>query len=160
MDKSINLLVGWYLSISPILFLLYCMIVSLIVRVIIMIFKTFALKDRVNELSTSYSFWGTFFRAFTGFGFSGKDVNDNHLYRDVNDNLLSFFIGAIEAGAYALFIFVNQPLLIGGWLALKTAGQWKNWAKTRTVFNRFLFGNILVILLSYFWLSHYFQNCL
>jgi hypothetical protein len=64
---------------------------------------------------------------------------------------LPFLLGAIETGAYA-WVIAHWGLgaedawkAIGAWLALKTAGQWGAWQKSRLVYNRFLLGNALTI---------------
>src|SRR2546429_191870 len=49
-------------------------------------------------------------------------------------------------------IFLNEGVIIAGWLAIKTAGKWKTYEGSRTAFNRFLVGNLMVLWVSYLWL--------
>jgi hypothetical protein len=43
--------------------------------------------------------------------------------------------------------------VIGAWIAFKAVVQWNTWTKQRFTFNRFLLGNALVVMASY-WLSY------
>jgi hypothetical protein len=71
------------------------------------------------------------------------------------DFWLPFFIGLAELLAYPVFVRVDAYELLGGWLVLKTAGQWSGWQHSRTSFNRFLLANIINVFVAYFWLSRY-----
>ena len=58
-------------------------------------------------------------------------------------------IGFIEAIAYPTAFLLEAPEFIGVWLAIKVAGGWQGWAvkdNGRKRFNKFLFGNALMIL--------------
>jgi len=57
------------------------------------------------------------------------------------------FVGFAEAILYPTALLVGQPEFIGVWLALKVAGQWKEWKAgyegRAPRFNRFLIGSAL-----------------
>ena len=40
-------------------------------------------------------------------------------------------------------------VVIGAWIAIKTATSWGGWQRTRTAYNRFLLGNILSLSASF-----------
>lgn len=57
-------------------------------------------------------------------------------------------IGLFESVMYPIFILVGKPEYIGGWLALKVAGNWKRWQEddeARRRFYKFLIGNLFTI---------------
>lgn len=55
-------------------------------------------------------------------------------------------LGFLEAIVYPVLMYTDNWLIIGGWIALKTLAQWDKWKTDRTIFNRFLIGNALVII--------------
>jgi len=67
----------------------------------------------------------------------------------IADYWLPFLIGLLELLSYPILIFTNNLAVIGAWLTLKTAAQWATWGKSRTTFNRFLFGNLLAIVAAF-----------
>jgi hypothetical protein len=77
--------------------------------------------------------------------------------REHSDLWLPFIIGTFELAAYPVFLRLNAFELLGGWLALKTAGQWLGWQHSRTSFNRFLLANVINVFVAYFWLSKFIQ---
>jgi hypothetical protein len=149
-----TLLSGWRISGPAWQYLLYCVLVTLIVRAILCFFKALAIgsgehldgSERTSENETM--FLRRFWMAFSGF--SG--------HKNVRDYWLPAIIGFCEAASYPVLIILNQNVIIGGWLAIKTAGQWKVWQSSRTAFNRFLVGNLLVLAFSYFWLLSYLSK--
>ena len=64
-----------------------------------------------------------------------------------------------ELATYPVLLRLGYLPVIGGWLALKTAGSWGGWSISRTSFNRFLLNNILELAISYFWLARYVNSC-
>ena len=72
---------------------------------------------------------------------------------DQNDCLRPFFLGLIEFATYPVLMVTGNWSFIGAWLMFKTLAQWKTWAEHRDVFNRFLIGNALVIILSLMWVA-------
>lgn len=149
MEQLIDLTHGWKLNISNVDYIIVCLILSLIVRLILTIFKAIAvIKGDYKDFNTK-SFKEAYLKCFFGF-----QTNDER----VNDYFFNMIIGFAELVTYPLLIFLNYPLVIGGWIALKTAGQWGFWEKNRTTFNRYLVGNIIVIAMSFIWLLRYFER--
>lgn len=70
------------------------------------------------------------------------------------DYWVPFFIGTLELWVYPFLIHVGSWQGIGSWLAIKTAAGWR-WQKiepsekAREVYTNFLFGNALVIAVSF-----------
>jgi uncharacterized membrane protein len=82
--------------------------------------------------------------AFSGFSRDGQ----------ARDLWLNSAIGIAELTAYPVLMVTDHLGVIGAWLTLKTVAQWKVWAESRIVFNRFLIGNILVVFVAFLWLVH------
>jgi hypothetical protein len=146
------LLHGWHLAISWTTYLfLFCLPLVVVLRALHSLFRALAVqkgdfpyrKDR--DFTVITNFCKAFWACFKGFG----------SYKEHNDLLLPAFIGWIELAAYPVLIALGQFVVIGGWIGIKTAGAWMGWKASRTSFNRFLLFNLLSLLLSYFWLSHY-----
>ncbi len=78
---------------------------------------------------------------------NGKDIR-------IDDYWLPVFIGIPELLIYPILMINGSWTAIGAWIIIKTASSWGGWQKTRTAYNRFLFGNILSLicsgLISYF----------
>ncbi|MEA4976257.1 MAG: hypothetical protein VB046_11020 [Paludibacter sp.] len=66
-----------------------------------------------------------------------------------SDYWFNFILGTIEILVYPILLKLNAIIIIGAWLGFKTLAQWKIWEDKRLVFNRFLIGNALVVILSY-----------
>ncbi len=66
----------------------------------------------------------------------------------VADWLFPFLLGTLELSAYPVLIHEAHQEYIGGWLALKTLAHWQEWKK-RPVYNRFLIGNGLILILAW-----------
>lgn len=137
---------------SPIWYLVSVVVAVVIIRIILAVFKALATKDGEHRRDTEkpdpikdYSFKNLFWVGFSGF--SG-DIT-------TRDYWLPALIGFAELCAYPPLIMSNQLAVVGGWLALKTAGQWNLWGTSRTAFNRFLVANLLVIGISFFALSRF-----
>jgi hypothetical protein len=137
---------------SPPCYLISVIVAVVLIRVILVLFKVLAMKDGEHRPDTdkpdpitNYSFKNLFRIGFSGF--CGNATT--------RDYLLPALIGFAELAAYPVLFETNQLSVIGGWLALKTAGQWSVWKTSRTAFNRFLLGNLLTIGLSFFWLSRF-----
>lgn len=128
---------GWQITIPAWRYFLYCALITIGVRVVICVFKALSIQGG--------TFMCRFFEAFGGLSAQA----------DVADYWLTALIGFCEAASYPVLIFLNQGVMIGGWLAIKTAGQWRVWETSRTTFNRFLFGNLIVLAASLFWLLRY-----
>jgi hypothetical protein len=79
-----------------------------------------------------------------------QGVLSTHKSARVRDWWLPFIIGLLELTAYPYFIASGDLKPIGGWIALKTVAQWREWTKSRSNYQRFLIGNALVIAAAVF----------
>lgn len=61
------------------------------------------------------------------------------------DYFTTFIIGSFELAAYPVLMATGAWTVIGAWMGLKTAAQWREWSRDRTVFHMFLIGNLMVI---------------
>lgn len=127
---------------------------ALLIRVVLSFFKVLAMQDSREHLPNpckpdpyaKYNFCQLFCVIFRGK--RNREANPS-------DYWLGFLIGVAELAAYPVLFQLKLLTVVGGWLALKTAGQWGVWGKSRTAFNRFLFGNLMNVAVSYFWLSRF-----
>ena len=74
------------------------------------------------------------------------------------DRWLPYFVGLAELLAYPILFHFEQVTVIGGWIALKTAGNWAVWQKRRPAFYSFLLGNIVIIFVSYFFMTKFIDQ--
>ena len=127
-------------SIDPLsYYVLFSALLSLAVRVVMALLKV---PERKNGKTRLVSFIDN----LKGFG-SNRQVDD-YLYEELDDYLYPYYLGFLEFLSYPVLIAADLWPFIGAWLAIKTAGQWEHWKKSRHSFNRFLIGNALVIVLS------------
>ncbi len=128
---------------------LLVLIFALVVRWILCHFKTIAVRqgeaDYKEEFTNAIkifkndSYWDIFWQVF----FSKK--GDLH----IDDYWLPTIIGISEMVAFPVLMEYHKWNFIGYWLGIKTASHWGLWQKSRTAYNRFLFGNILSLFFSY-----------
>ena len=151
LDEKHNVLLDcWQLLTSPSNYLVYCLLAAVAIRVIHHLIKAYAssLGDVVGEKPQVFGYWKSL-----GIGLAGFCKLKEH-----SDLWLSTAIGFAELASYPVLIAVGEYTFIGGWLLLKTAGQWAGWSNSRTAFNRFLFTNIITITVSFFGLTHYIRK--
>jgi hypothetical protein len=60
----------------------------------------------------------------------------------------TFILGLLELYSYPVLMATGAWTVIGAWLGFKTVAQWKSWGIDRVIFNHYLIGNVLVVLLS------------
>jgi hypothetical protein len=101
-----------------------------------------------KRIETSDSWWKRWWAAFWTFGYEPG----------INDMWLPFLIGVVELSAYPVLFCLGRMEIVGGWLVIKTAGQWSAWGRSRTAFNRFLFGNLCSLGLAYFVLARFVET--
>ena len=156
------LLSGWSLIINGLCYFIIAVFASIAIRAILAIFKALATADgehlnyfgkedapdEAKELQDA-SWLHRAKSSFRGFG------GPPEISASVNDYWLPTIIGIAELMSYPVFLATDNITVIGAWIAIKTAGQWRVWEKSRTAFNRFLVGNILVLFVSYFCLAKY-----
>src|SRR5712692_6699599 len=127
-------------SIDPLsYYVLFAGLLSLAVRVVMVLLK-------MPERQSGKTRFVSFVENLKGFG-SNRQVDD-YLYEELDDYLYPFYLGFIELLSYPVLMAADFWSFIGAWLAFKTLGQWEHWKKSRHMFNRFLIGNALVIILS------------
>lgn len=129
-----SLINGWNLLPSWQCYIAFALIASLGVRVLLAILKKFE----------GESFW----KSIGGVGAKEKN-NDDYWH--------PFILGFLEFISYPILMVTNHWYIIGAWLSFKTLAQWERWSKERKVFNRFLIGNVIVLILSLLWLTSYIK---
>lgn len=145
---------GWRLTICWPLYLLYCFLCVLVLRVVVSLLRARAVqkgdfpREEGREAAVIEDYWQAFSLCFWGY-------ND---FKEHSDQWIPAAIGFIELAAYPVLLVLGHTLVIGGWIGIKTAGSWLGWRASRTSFNRFLLLNLLSLMISYLWLSHYVQR--
>ena len=126
---------------------MWAVVASILARILVSFFRAWAygVGESGRDGCARGWWWRRFFIALNGF--TGK--------RHECDFWLPAIIGFCEAAAYPILMRSGELAVIGAWLALKTAPQWRVWAKSSSAFSRFLFGNLVILALSYFWLQRY-----
>jgi hypothetical protein len=132
-------------------YVLYCLVASLILRLISCLFKARGIQGREHltkdhDKNEYTEFWKAYLIAFRGVG-GGR----------IEDLWLPYLLGVCELAAYPVLFAFDRFEVVGGWLILKVAGSWRVWTDLRTPFNRFLFLNLLILAIAYFWLFRYIR---
>jgi len=130
----------WHLSVWWPRYLVYCLVVTVVVRFVVCFFKV--LEYRPSKMFL----WG--FEPFREILWDCL-LGMRNAPEPARDYLMTALIGFFEAAAYPILIHANELQVIGGWLAIKTAGNWSQWANSRATFCRYLLGNLMVLLISY-----------
>lgn len=116
---------------------LYYVIAAILVSAIIRLILSFLhWTERFSKLKRQPSFRKILF----GFG-AGKKADDY---------LHPFFVGFLEMLVYPVLLAADKPEYIGAWLGLKVLPKLGAWSTQRETYQRFLIGNALVIISSYF----------
>lgn len=139
-----NLVGGWTLTISPCCYLLACILLAIVVRLVHSTIKVYTIgvgeesEDRHKELleMTRGKRWWASFNGCNKFS--------------LTDRWLGLVVGFVEITVYPVLIFTNNLPVIGGWLAIKTAGGWDVWKKDRIAFNSFLVANLVNLGIAWF----------
>jgi hypothetical protein len=74
---------------------------------------------------------------------------------NTNDYLQPFLVGFLELLVYPVLLAGGAPEYIGAWLGFKVVPKLGSWSTHRETYQRFLIGNALVVILSFF-LQKYF----
>lgn len=135
---------SWLYFLSAFGFALLVRFLSALTRAYELIMGGLDEEDQSNKkgrkLSKEYKFWQVVKLSFM---LGGK------IDPKLNDYWLPFLIGLLELIILPTLMYSKLYEVIGVWIGLKTVGQWKKWEESRTIFNRFIFGNILVIFFSF-----------
>jgi len=153
---------SWHLTVPWWEYLVCCVVAALVVRGVLCLDKAAAIGTgghlSEDEMKTpdvqrdleQRGVWVFCKRYWTAFsGFLG--------HPNIADYWLPAIIGFSEASAYPVLMVLDRCTVIGAWLLIKTAGNWRGWVRSRATYNRYLVGNILVIAISYLWLTHFVE---
>lgn len=135
-----SLLDGW--SVKPQLweYILICFLLSLAVRFVHCVIKAWSAGyGELGDDLTKFSFCRRLVIALCGF-------NKTRLA----DQWLATIIGFAEVSFYPILLSTNNLSVIGGWLAIKTAGGWNQWHEHPIAFNRFLVSNLINLGIAFF----------
>lgn len=147
-ENIINLLK----NINLISYLLIIAAFALFIRIILSFLKVWGIKQgELDEEDKEYKnnslskiFWDSF-------------LSNSHIL-NLNDCCLPFMIGLFELFMYPISMKTEKWSFIAVWLGIKTAANWGKWGKSRITYNRFLFGNILTLVSSFFIYLIFFYN--
>ncbi len=133
---------------SPGCFFPQLILSGIIIRIISALMRAYEANGKIGKGFGKY-----FFKSFTG-----KSTGNNHNEKIIEgDHLFTFWLGLIELFMYSFLISAGLWMGIVLWLSLKTLPQWGHWNEKRSVFNRFLIANALVIMVALFCLSTYIK---
>lgn len=140
------------------MYLITALVFSVIVRFILCHFKARAVQQgEANYKDEIKGIWYDFRRIpyrtiFQALFFNrGGDLH-------IDDYYLPTLVGLSELFIFPILMNSHKWSYIGSWLLIKTAGQWGMWQKSRTTYNRFLFGSILSLFFSYLLYYIFFLN--
>jgi hypothetical protein len=128
----------------PFCYFISALSASLVIRLILCLFRAGMPKGGSDDEEKEWrekTFGERYCIAFGGCDFK------------TGDRWLPYILGVAEFVAYPILFHFQQVTVIGGWIALKTAGNWAVWRKNRPSFYNFLFGNILAIFVSYIFMT-------
>jgi len=67
-------------------------------------------------------------------------------------------LGVLELSVYPILLASGKPEYIGAWLLFKTIPRFGSWEKHRNVYQRFLIGNALVLIVSFVLMGLFFAR--
>lgn len=141
-----NINLNWHVP-DPACFIVMVFIWSVGVRIVMSALRAVKITYDLGWSTKKYR--TMFFRSFTGFFPRSGEESRQSEYGHV------FILGLLELGFYPVLVFTQAWAAIGAWVALKALAQWEVWAKDRSVFNLFLIGNALNVMISVIFLSRY-----
>jgi hypothetical protein len=111
------------------------------------LWRTATTDERFWRIFKDKRFWRLF--RYTFFGWHRGS------YTDIKSDLwYPFILGLIEIHSYPVLMVVHTWTAIGAWIGLKTVAQWQRWTVDRLLFQRYLIGTALVLVLS-LWLTKF-----
>lgn len=122
---------------------------TIIIRIILCLFKTLAVKQGEADYKDEISNQSISFKNWKRWKIFRKLLRSNAGDLHIDDYFLSTFVGSAELVCFPILMDNHKWYYIGFWMLIKTAGSWGMWGKSRTVYNRFLLGNILSLFFSY-----------
>jgi hypothetical protein len=140
LNASNALIDGWRLNTNIWHYMIVCIIIAIVIRVLHCAIKAKALEgDKIYKALASRPYCKRFWFFFHGF--------KKH---DLADHWLGAIISFSEISAYPVLIFTDNLVAIGAWLAIKTAVGFHSWQNNQLQFNRFLVSNIFNLAAAYF----------
>ncbi len=127
---------------------LLALALSVGVRVVLALLKCYELVAAHRPTK----FWSSFGRVVAGL--PPKDLTSGE---GKGDYLTSLLVGFLEFLVYPVLMAAGFWPYIGAWIGFKTVAQYKHWGDSRSMFNRFLAGNALVLLLAFTLLVPYIR---
>jgi hypothetical protein len=103
--------------------------------------------DPVQARSNLSNRWADYWLDFSGF-----HPNDSQ-----RDYLLPAILGCIELVAFPVLLVSSHWDVIGAWIGFKALAQWRTWTENRNTYNRFLIGNALVVIASWYLCLRHFN---
>ena len=132
-------------------FLLSIFMLVLFTRILLNIFKATAIRHgEADSEKIKFSDWGkweAFWKSFFSWGH----------HKNIDDYYLPSIIGGIELFIYPFLMFIEQWVFIAMLIGLKTAVHWGKWQEVRTAYNRFLLGNLVVIVSALFIMTSFLK---
>ncbi len=123
---------------DPLSYFLMAFGLSTAVRLVLCLIKAYEVAGQSKQVA----FWASVGRGFVGLSPSpGKEAQKS-------DFLSPFLVGLLELLSFPVLMAGTHWSYIGWWLGFKTAAQYKHWTTERAVFNRYLVGNALVLVLA------------
>ena len=145
-------LLKWSIS-NPWCYVGYVLAVAVAVRIVLSLLRAFkyANEDKHANEDGRPHFGKLYWLTLKGFHppVRVKTSEGEEKVRDVrSDHLSAFVLGLLELATYPVLIAINQWPLIGAWITLKTLAQWSEWQRDRGVFNLFLIGTVVNVLVA------------
>ena len=144
MPKDMHL--NWDFSCPPWAFVGLVLAASLGTRILLSglraVMLTYDIYDKLSGLQFKRSFRCSFTGFFPKGFFPGETEHKRSEYGFV------FLLGTLELLVYPILIASGAWLVIGAWISLKSLAQWNVWTTHRAIFNLFLIGNALNVILS------------
>lgn len=137
-DKTITLLGAWDIE-QLVCYFSLVVLFDFMIRFASSFLKALEIWGRKSKSN----FWEMCWTAFKGVGFDKK----KEMYADYWQ---PFVLGFLELTAFPVLMATGHWSYVGAWLGFKTLAQATRWKDDRGVFSRFLIGNGLVILASYY----------
>lgn len=81
-------------------------------------------------------------------GSSIRGIHGDKAKANDNDYWLPFILGVLELGVFPILLSTGALAAVGAWIGFKTVALWKTWLEERPVFNRFLIGNAIIVVLA------------
>lgn len=99
--------------------------------------------------------WRTYWGYFLGFGLQPLPKDEQPERGGSDDFWQPSILGTFELLVYPMLMASDLAVFIGAWLGFKVAPTLGSWNESRNVYQRFLIGNALALIASW-WLMRWF----